>query len=169
MDALGVVTLTAATSTITFSSIPATYTNLHLRGIARSTNAGTGSVATNVFFNSDTTATDYYSHQLYGSGTNPGGSSYQNGASFGFVIGQGGNTAGIFGTFYMDILDYTNVNKYKVTRCISGADTNSTAGFLNIGSIVWKSSAAAVNAVSFTITNGSNFDVGTSFALYGVK
>jgi hypothetical protein len=168
MDALAVTTLTAATSTITFTGIPATYTHLQLRGVARTTNSGTALVALNTYFNGDTTAGNYWSHQLYGTGASTAGIDGVNNPSYFFVANNNGMLANDFSAFSIDIFDYTNTNKSKTGRCLSGGDGNNTNGFINLGGLYW-ANTAAITSISFTITNGSNFNTNTSFALYGVK
>jgi len=57
-------------STITFSSIPSTYTHLQIRSINRNTRGLSGMVATLAMsFNSDVTAGNYYRHRLEGDGS----------------------------------------------------------------------------------------------------
>ena len=58
-------------SIITFSSIPSTYTHLQVRGIGRSTNAGSGVTQFYMQLNGDTGA-NYSNHILYGDGGSVG-------------------------------------------------------------------------------------------------
>ena len=146
-------------SSVTFSSIPSTYTHLQLRI------TGMYSATNNMYlqYNGDTAA-NYSWHQLYGDGSsaNSNGGSNQ-------VLNYIGYSE--LGTTYpsvnvVDILDYTNTNKYKTIRSLFGFDRNGggVAGFLS-GS--WRNTNAIT---SITITpNGGNIGQYTSFALYGVK
>jgi hypothetical protein len=63
-DSIATTTLSSPAASITFSSIPATYTHLQIRGIARST-AAAGNVS--IAYNSDT-GSNYAGHDLYGDG-----------------------------------------------------------------------------------------------------
>jgi hypothetical protein len=157
---LGVVTVGSATaSTITFSSIPSTYTHLQLRAIAMNTS---GAAFIKWKFNSDSTGGNYYYHRFTGSGT---GSP----ASYASTVDGSGlplTTAypSYFGGIVVDILDYSNTNKYKVFRCFSGWDGNGS-GEINYTSGLWQSTSAITN-IELTL---SSFAAGTSFALYGIK
>ncbi len=155
-------------STITFSSIPATYTHLQIRGIGRS-DAASGNSWIYLRFNGDS-GTNYASHYLRGNGT---------AASASALTGAGNNTeqrlgdfpradatSGIFGVGVIDILDYTNTNKYKTTRFLGGADKNGS-GVVSLYSSVWLSTSAVT---SITLTpQTDNWVQYSSFALYGIK
>jgi len=119
-------------ASITFSSIPQTFTHLHIRAFGRSS----GSSGTNMplNFNSDFTVGNYYTHYIGGNGTNSGSpfsSSFTGSTDLGWV---GGNTdtANTYGISVGDILDYTNTHKYKTVQAINGADFNTSAGLLGL-------------------------------------
>ena len=80
-----------------------------------------------------------------------------------------GTTAasGIFGVGIIDILDYTNTNKFKTTRSFTGRDANGS-GWVWFGSSLWKNSAA-INTITIIPTIGTGFQQYTQFALYGIK
>lgn len=153
-------------STITFSSIPSTYTHLQLRVIGKlSGSIGYGQAY--VQFNSDTAA-NYSAHQLYGTG-----SSAASGATVSATKADvttwfpDSTTTSMFGASVTDILDYANTNKYKTLRVLGGFDTNNTnSGLVGFFSSSWRSTSAVT---SMTITAASNFLQYSSFALYGIK
>jgi hypothetical protein len=145
-------------STITFSSIPQTYTHLQLRATNRSGGA-------RVRFNSDTN-TNYVRHYLYGNGTSvfSGGQTGQTSAS---IIDSIGAATNFFNVGILDILDYTNPNKYKTMRCLTGfedATGSNCETFLFSG--LWLSTSA-VNTI--TLTGSADTSQYSSFALYGIK
>lgn len=155
------------TSTITFSSIPSTYTHLQVRAICKV--GGTASDFPDFFirFNSDSTYTNYYSHQLGGDGS----SAYANNSS-GSSTATGGIVGDINGAQYtakvIDVLDYANTNKYKTTRSLSGWDANGS-GQIRFGSNVWMNTAA-VNRIDFVVRSSpTTISEYSSFALYGIK
>lgn len=76
-------------------------------------------------------------------------------------------TASVFGVGVMDILDYTNTNKYTTTRILGGADINGT-GRTVLGSGLWMNTAA-VSTLTIITDNASTFSQYSSFALYGIK
>lgn len=166
-DSIATVTLTGTQSTITFSSIPSTYTHLQLRYAGLSNNMGTQFMR----INGDTNTNNYRTHYLVG----------VNGASVsgGYLDGRGailgGGFGGQFSTSYpmvgvVDFLDYTNTAKYKVVRGIHGTDANNTGygGEAEIVSGIW-SSGSAISQLEFYLDGGMNFTANTKYALYGIK
>jgi len=147
-------------NSITFSSIPTTYTHLQIRGIVKMST----SAVPQMRFNTDTTS-NYYMHTFY---ANPSvGDSLAYGTSgtlLDWTIGTGSTVQ--FAPFVTDILDYANVNKYKVVRSINGTDNNIDGG-IQIGSGLWKSTVA-ISTISI-FPNTGNFLQYSQFALYGVK
>ena len=74
----------------------------------------------------------------------------------------------MFSAHIIDILDYTNTNKYKTVRNLGGFDTNSAQyGYISLGSVSWRNTNA-ITSISFTL-DGNNFTQYTQFALYGIK
>jgi hypothetical protein len=86
-------------ATIEFTSIPATYTHLQLRGLGRNTAGSAGGSNIELQFNTDT-ATNYSSHYLRGSGSAASAGAYTTSSRIYFIetIARNGNTAGVFGT-----------------------------------------------------------------------
>jgi len=148
-------------SSITFASIPSTYTHLQIRCSTLSSSSFSNTLVT---FNGDTGA-NYTYHQLVGNGSSASayGAASQNNA----VLGQQGTTT-YPAAEIMDILDYANTNKYKTVRDLSGTDSNNTGqGLIILRSSVWMNTNAIT---SITLTNGGgNYAQYSSFALYGVK
>jgi len=158
-ESIATVTVSTAVSSITFSSIPGTYKHLQVRGVGKSVASG---IWVTLKMNSDATAANYYSHRLLGNGSAASASS------------AAGSTAGAdFTTFYptgstafvTDILDYTDTNKKKTVRTLSGYDANGSGEF-NYMSNLWQGTAAIT---TLTFGNTANFEQYTHFALYGVK
>ena len=152
-------------SSINFSSIPSTYTHLQLRGISRGGYAESDDTIYTTF-NGDTAA-NYSFHNLLGTGS----AAYANaGTSQSNIqiarIAEASLTSNDFATAVIDILDYTNTNKYKTTRSLSGWDGNGS-GDIRLISGNWRSTSAIT---SITLTPGSgSFLQYTQFALYGVN
>lgn len=158
------ISLSSSQSPVTFSNIPQTYTHLQIRGIARTDRVS----AEDVFkmrLNSDTTETNYYNHYIAGDGGTAG--SYSQNNSFTGVVSSNSATTQIHGVFIIDILDYTNTNKFKTSRILTGNDRNG-GGQVWLSSQLWKSTSA-VTSVSFIPNIGSNFMQYSHFALYGIK
>jgi hypothetical protein len=154
------------TASITFSSIPATYTHLQIRGIARNTYATTFS-STEYRFNSDS-GSNYAWHYLYGDGASAfSGASASDNLMREINLASGSLTSGIFSGFITDILDYANTNKNKTIRTLGGADANGSGG-VNLCSGVWMNTSA-INSVTITASASGTLPQYSSFALYGVN
>lgn len=147
-------------ASVTFSSIPSTYTHLQIRGSFDTT----PQTDINFRFNSDS-GSNYAYHYLYGNGTSvaSAGSASQ---TYGY-LGYNPNVATRYG-FVIDILDYTNTNKYKTARTLAGEDDNSTNGFIFLTSSLWQNTNA-ITSVQLLCQGTTVFDQYSSFALYGIK
>jgi hypothetical protein len=159
-------TTLSSTNTITFSSIPATYTHLQIRVLARSQRADTGDLC-NFRFNGDT-ATNYSAHNLNGDGSNVYANAYATNAQiYGMRVAANSASANVFGVGVFDILDYANTNKYKTTRSLCGYDNNGS-GEIYFMSGNWRSTSA-ITSITIVPNVGTGFLQYSSFALYGVK
>lgn len=156
-------------STITFSSIPSTYTHLQVRYLARTNRTSSDTDAVKMTFNSDTGA-NYSNHQLYGLATGTVGAYGGANESLIYVEREtsDGAASSIFGVGVIDILDYANTNKYKTARILAGCDLNNTSGQIHFDSGSWRSTNA-ITSINFTPNTGSGFVQYSSFALYGIK
>ena len=155
-------TVGTAQATISFTSIPSTYTHLQLRWMSKNTSAD---YSIRGQFNSDTAA-NYSYHGLYGTGATAG--AYSGVSQTYMAFGQGADTtANVFGVGVVDILDYANTNKYKTTRALSGWNANTTTGTVQLDSSSWRSTSA-VTSILLSSAVG-NFAQYSSFALYGIK
>ena len=148
------------TSSITFSSIPSTYTHLQIRSFVANSTPGNGAYT---YFNGDTTGTNYNTHRLVGNGSTASGGRDN---TFAYPLYYTGGTTGFAGNV-LDILDYTSTNKYKTMRALGGYDTNG-AGYVFLVSALWLNTAA-VTSITITAPGVSTFTEYSSFALYGIK
>ena len=147
----------------TFTSIPQTYTNLQLRCMGKSSYSGTGLVNGGIILNSDSSGSNYSSHNMYGNGASAAGDGQANynGQSWFFpTSGENGWAVAIF-----DILDYTNTNKFTTIRGLTGVDNNGS-GRISFTSSNWRNTAAVT---SITIPSEPLWVQYSTFALYGIK
>lgn len=157
---------TGISGVITFSSIPSTYKHLQLRAIVRNTSVGTGEQSILVIANGDTGA-NYATHRLTGNGSAAGAQSYTSGTDIVPYFNPSSlNTAGIYGAYVWDILDYANTSKNKTFRLLGGVDFNGS-GTVGLISGAWFNTAA-INSLRFT-SGGGSWTTDTQFALYGIK
>lgn len=167
-DSIATLSGNGSSSQLTFSSIPNTYTHLQIRLIVR----GTRALATEQLYvrlNGDG-GSNYFFHFLYGdgSGAAAGGSS-----STVILLNEmpaGNETASVFSTSVVDVLDYTNSNKNTTLRSLSGYNNNGNTA--NYNDKVWFASGLWINTAavtSVTVLSNGPFATGSSVALYGIK
>ena len=169
-DCIGVVSLsTTSAASIEFTSIPSTYAHLQVRFVARTLN---DSVILRLTINSDT-GSNYARHFLEGnaSAASSGAASGTTAPlAFAHVV-HSDYAAAKFGSGILEILDYSNVNKYKTFRTLSGFDSNETPGGLPQGRVIlysglWQSTSA-ITSIKIE-GNGGNLAQHSHFALYGI-
>lgn len=157
-------------SVITFNSIPQNYSHLQIRAFVKSGRATYGNDSMAMSFNS--VATGYWWQQMTGEGSgasatgNPGA-----GGLLGSWIGAAGSTS-TFAPVVIDILDYSDTNKNKTYKSLSGIDINGTVagigGTLGMFSGCWFN-VSAITRIDFAANSGTNFSQYSHFALYGIK
>ena len=160
-------------SSINFTSIPSTYKHLQIRAFSQSNRATYGISEIRVQVNTDT-AGNYMIHQLTGDGSSVTAGAI--GPSTTYMMDTNGtigtSTGGTFGATILDFLDYSNTNKNKTLRVISGVDINGTiagyGGRVGLFSGLWMNTSA-INSIQLFAGVGTNFTQYSSFALYGVK
>ena len=141
-------------SSVSFSSIPSTYTHLQIRGISRSTRTGSNVNNLRLRTNSDT-GNNYSWHRLEGTGST--------------VTSDAATTQSSYQVSgYMPSADYANTNKYKTMRSLHGFDNNSTAGKVLFTSGLWQSTSA-ITTITLEPDTAVNFAQYSHFALYGIK
>ena len=168
-ESIATTTVGTATSTVTFSSIPSTYKHLQLRLVTRNTSSNNYNAWFQMQINGDTGA-NYSEHALTGNGSSATAFGAASNASIDAWVNPGSDAgAGIFGASIIDILDYTNTNKYKTIRVLNGADVNvsTTRIGMQLFSAAWLNTNA-ITSITFNGANG-NFDTNSKFALYGIK
>jgi hypothetical protein len=166
-DSIATTTLGSSTASITFSSIPATYTHLQIRGIGRGSAAGAGNNS-GIYarFNSDSSS-NYAFHFFSGNGSTAigAGIASQTEIFLNAANPRGGDTASTYSANIIDILDYANTNKNKTVRALTGDDLNGS-GVVRSLSGIWMSTTALS---SITLTMEGNFETYSSFGLFGIK
>jgi len=154
-------------SSITFSSIPQTYTHLQVRAFYA---ASTGTLNDTLWqINSDSTSGNYYNlHQIRGDGSSATASAY-NAISGGYIApAPYSSSTTYFSSAIVDILDYTSTNKNKTFRALSGYDANGSGWVFYRSGLYFPSTPTAINSITIS-PNGGSFTQYTQFALYGVK
>jgi hypothetical protein len=146
-----------STASITFSSIPSTYTDLVLIFNGSMTGGSNGALR----FNGDT-ATNYSVTGIYGSGTV--GGSFRS-SNVGVLITNFAGTTGDQNVTRMMLMNYSNTTTNK---CLLYRNDNTlNAAVAGVG--LWRSTAA-INSITFVQTVGASyFTAGSTLTLYGIK
>ena len=148
-------TLSSATTTVTFSSIPATFTDLVL--IINPTMAVNADLV--ITFNGDTT-NNYSSTYLTGNGTSATSSRF---TTFPKIYLDQLNTGTGIVQYNVNIMNYANSTTYKTVL----SKYSSAVKGIDAVVALWRSTSAIT---SMTITgDGANFTTGSTFNLYGIK
>jgi hypothetical protein len=146
-------------SSISFSSIPSTFTHLQIRAISKNSS----SINSNSVLSLNGNAIGYR-HFLFGNGSSTGAGAAANGEG---VISATSSVSNVFGAFVMDILDYTNTNKNKTVRVLQGVDENGS-GVMAFNSFLYSTNTNAITSLTLT-SSGTSFVQHSQFALYGIK
>lgn len=147
-------TLGSAAASVTFSSIPSTYTDLVL--------VVSGTLSANQYvamrFNSDNTS-NYSFTRLSGNGTSAA-SARGSSETFGRLsIGNPTNLFNVIG----QIQNYSNTTTYKTWLSRS----NIPADFVGVIAGLWRSTSA-ITTIEFLTTTSDTFAIGSTFTLYGI-
>jgi hypothetical protein len=150
-------TLGSAAASVTFSSIPATYTDLVVICNVQTATGGDDSVGFQ--FNGDTTGNYSFTYMnADGSSASSGRAGTQGSMQFGLVNSSN------WGVSIGYIQNYANTTTKKT---VLGRGNMSSLIRAYVG--LWKATPAAINSVTILSTpNVYNFIVGSQFSLYGI-
>ena len=158
-------TVPSAAASYTFSSIPATFTDLVLVGNFALASA---SNSFNVQFNTDTSgaSTNYSQTTLYGNGTAAGSarSSSRSNIQVSYFVTASGTLGE--STLIVNFPDYSNSTTYKTTLArMNRASANNFPGAeADVG--LWRNTAAITDIKLFAV---ANIVAGSTFKLYGIE
>jgi hypothetical protein len=151
-------TLGSAAASYTFSSIPATYTDLVLV-VAPFLSSSTTNMEMRL--NGDT-ATNYSITTVYGNGTSAVSARQSSASTMLLDYSTDPNTT--VGTYLVQFMNYSNTTTYKTV--LSRANNASKGTEAVVG--LWRSTAA-INTILIQVGISLTFAAGTTFSLYGIK
>ena len=156
-------TLSASAASVTFSSIPSTYTDLVLKVSARETSA-----VVNLYLQIqlNSTSTGYSWTYLIGDGSTASSGNSATTSSLRVYSSNGdSSTANTFSNIEVYIPNYQS----SVSKPISGfgvSETNATGGRIGANALL----SNITSAITSIVLNGNTaFMAGSSFYLYGIK
>ena len=161
--------LASSAASVTFSAIPADYTDLVLRVSGRTDRAA--AFDSLVLTINGTGGTAYSRTALRGNGASAVSFNASSGASFltdlmGITASTA--TASTFGSFEIYIPSYTVSQNKPFSFAGAGEDNNSTPVYQGATAGLW-SNTAAITQLSFAPNSGTVFVSGSSFYLYGIS
>jgi hypothetical protein len=160
-ESIATVSGTGSSATVTFSSIPSTYSILQIRCNWFSTASNNPYMR----FNGDTAGNYSWTH-LYGEGA--GATALQNNStSAAFIYWGLSGDSNTPNSAIIDINNYASTSKTKVAKIFAGQDYVS-AGEIAHWAGVWNNSSTAINSISLT-TGVGNISATSTFALFGIK
>lgn len=160
-EPIATTTLGSATNSITFSSIPQTYTDLRMV-VVGSVPSGTGYWTFR--FNGDA-GTNYSQVTLGGNGSSVYSSREANYGG-GYLFFQGSIPSSLTAVT-LDVFNYTSTTKNKTSLATYTGDL-SGSGNVERGTILWRNTSAVTSWTVRTET-ASNFAIGTTATIYGIK
>jgi hypothetical protein len=154
-EAIATTTASGGETTISFTSIPGTYTDLVLIS---------GLIATTPYemflqFNTDT-ATNYSTTFIEGNGT--AASSSRSSSSSSILVSYNSTTNPT--PVIINIQNYANTTTNKTVLARSSAASASVLAYVGM----WRNTAA-ITSIQLKLTGGRSFSAGATFSLYGIK
>ena len=163
--ALANITLGSSASSVTFSSIPATYRDLVIAANAQDPVSGTTFSNIGLQFNSDT-GSNYNWLDMYGDGSSAVSQVQSN--VTGILAGYMSSQNNIFSAHIFQIMDYSATDKHKTVLVRSNLGTRSpnTTQLAQATAGRWANTSAIT---SIRLSGGTSFKAGSTFALYGIQ
>jgi hypothetical protein len=165
MFPIAFLTTTSGATSVTISSIPATYTHLRIfTNVKTSRSALTDPLS--LRFNGDSGSNYSYTGSEFEQPT-PAGFNAQNQTKAFFGRGGGASNASLAGMCVLDIYNYANTNVRKSFNSHGGIDYGS-GGNIVVSVGTWQSTAA-INSITFLADVGPNINANSNFQIYGIK
>jgi hypothetical protein len=152
------------TSSVVFSSIPQTYTDLIIKASARSTRAGLDEDGFTIQLNSSTTGYTYRTSIANGTNFINLITTYEQ--VWSGEVNAGSSTASIFNNLEAYIPNYTE-SSVKLYFVDAAQENNATTAYLSMNAIS-QSSTNAITSITLGAANGNLVQHSTLY-LYGVK
>jgi hypothetical protein len=162
--------LASSAASVTFSSIPATYTDLILR-VSAQTNRTT--YADYLLMTVNSISSGYSETQLQGQGSTASSSNASASPVFGYtnsleVNGVSGSSASNFGSMEIYMPSYT-ASQNKPMSVTSMVENNSATQNYVTTSAFLLASTAAITSITLACNSSYQFSIGSSFYLYGIS
>jgi hypothetical protein len=162
-EPIATTTLSSAAATITFSSIPATYTDLRIVLVSTATYEGVRTTLGYRFNGDSSTNYSFTRIRADGSSVESQAAPDVSYSSLGYAPANGSSNRGLN---TIDIFSYAGST--RKTSLVTSSEDQNGQGTLQRDVNLWRSTSAITSVVLFDV-NGSNFVTGTIATLYGIK
>ena len=159
--------LTGNQGSVTFSSIPSTYTDLKFIMSARTDGTASTTADTYIAFNGSTSG--YTNRYVRGNGASASSSTIPY-TTVGIYVGEVNTSTSTTSTFSNSeayIPNYTSANNKSVSTDVV-QEANGTTAYAQLNAGLW-SNTAAITSIVIQNAYGYNFVSGSSFYIYGIK
>lgn len=156
--------LSTSAASITFSSIPSTYTDLIIKASARSTTASVWANITTTINGNGTSAT--YTFTYMNGQQNTFTTSGRGNQTVNDTLSGNSTTANTFSSIEYYIPSYT-VSQSKAFQVIGNINNNDGTNYAQNSSAYLYSNSTAISSITLAATG--SFAAGSSFYLYGIK
>jgi hypothetical protein len=152
-------TTLGSAGTVTFSSIPGTYTDIVLISSAKNSSRAGGTYQ--IVINSDT-ASNYSATYMQGTGAGANSGRFTNN-TVAYTSRSSDPSGSEYAPGIVHFMNYSNTTTYKTLLSRGNEASATTIAFVNL----WRSTSAIT---SISINSGNaNFNSGSTFTLYGIK
>jgi hypothetical protein len=159
-EAIATTTTSGSPSTVTFTSIPSTYTDLVLVSNVKMSTGKTMTVAVN------DSASGYSQTNLYGTGANAiSNRNTSQTAGIRYMGEQANVSTTNFDLSILQVMNYSNTTTYKTFLCRTTQPSATTEAIVGL----WQNTAAINKIVIAPLGGGATFADGCIFSLYGIK
>lgn len=159
-EPIATATVSSTGGTVTFSSIPSTYTDLILVSRVLRGTTGSGGGLVDVQINSDS-GSNYSWTQVYGNGSSTVSSRATSTTSV-FAGATPDYASGAWAVNICQFMNYSNTTTFKTAILRVNDPSNYTGAVVNL----WRNTSAIS---SLYLNTASGFYIGSTFTLYGIK
>jgi len=159
--------LSSNVASVTFSSIPATYTDLVMRWSVRDSNVSVN--ANNFIYYNGNSSTTSYSQTYFRGGNSNGVSSTRNTDDNDIYLGYNNgstSTSNTFSSGELYIPNYASTSTRPMSSFLANEENSTSSGWMHINAGLYRGTNAIT---SITLTASVNFLANSSFYLYGIS
>ena len=153
-------TTLGSAGTVTFNSIPGTYTDIVLISSAKNSSGSGGTYQ--IVLNSDT-GSNYSATYMSGNGSTATSGRFTNN-TVAYVSRSASSSGSEFSPGIVHFMNYSNTTTYKTLLNRGNETGDATTAFVNL----WRSTSA-ITSINLQQPGGGNFAAGSNFTLYGIK